>query len=389
MEKQIQHYIPFSIPSIGDEEIVEVIDTLRSGWITTGPRTHEFERRFAAYIGVDNAIAVNSCTAGLHLALTANGVGPGDEVITTPFTFAATGEVIIHCGAKPVFADIASDSFNIDPQNIEMKISSATRAIIPVHFAGEPCKMDEILRIADKYELAVIEDAAHALGTKYKGKSIGTIGAATSFSFYATKNLTTGEGGMITTSDANLAHKMRILSLHGLSRDAWKRYSKTGTWYYEIEEIGFKYNMSDIQAAIGLKQLEKFSSLQRRRKILANYYRTKLQDIDEIALPEQPTWSEHAWHLFVIRVKNNNYPISRNELLEKLNANGIGTSVHFIPLHLQPYWRDRYHFNPDDYPIALDVYQRAVSLPIYPKMTEDDVEFVIATVRSILKSSLK
>ena len=361
-----------------------MVSTLRSGWITTGPRTKLFEEKFRDYIGSKYAIAVNSCTAALHLALIANDVGQNDEVITTPYTFAASAEVIIHSNAVPKFIDIESDGFNIDPDIIEAEITPRTKAIIPVHFAGEPCKMDEILQIARQYNLIVIEDAAHALGAIYKDKKIGALGTTTCFSFYATKNMTTGEGGMLTTDDEELAERIRLLSLHGLSGDAWKRYSKEGNWYYEILEPGFKYNLSDIQAAIGLKQLEKFDELQQKRKNLVHYYQECLSDIDELLLPPTPSFAEHAWHLFVIRLHTEKTSISRDVFIKLLNENGIGTSVHFIPLHLHPYYQNQYGYKLGDFPNAEKTYLSSISLPLYPQMTFADVDFITNIIRDIM-----
>ncbi len=377
--------IPFNLPSIGEEEIKEVCEVLRSGWITSGPRARLFEENFSRYTGAKYALAVNSCTAGLHLALVASGVGPGDEVITTPNTFAATAAVIVHSGAIPVFADTESGSYNISPDAFRDAITRRTKAIIPVHFAGEPCKMDEILNIAQSENLLVIEDAAHALGAEFRNIKIGAIGNATAFSFYATKNLTTGEGGMITTDDRELAERMRLLSLHGLSRDAWKRYSKEGHWYYEICEAGFKYNMSDIQAAIGIKQLEKFDQMQKRREdLIASYYHY-LSSIEEILLPPLPNdHVRHAWHLFVIRLNHEINIVDRDTFIGELNQKGIGTSVHFIPLHMHPYYRTRFGFKVGDFPNAEAMYYSSVSLPLYPQMDSKDVRFISDTIKNVM-----
>ncbi|MDI6841013.1 MAG: DegT/DnrJ/EryC1/StrS family aminotransferase, partial [bacterium] len=371
-----------------------VVDTLRSGWLTTGPKTEKFEYEFAKYIGgttssCKHAIAVNSCTSAIHLALLAYGVGEGDEVITTPYTFVSTAEVIVHTGATPVFVDIKRDTFNIDVSKIEKAITSKTRAIIPVHIAGQPCDMAEILNIANKYNLIVIEDAAHALGAEYKGKKIGTIGDATCFSFYSTKNLTTGEGGMITTNDTEIAEKVRILALHGMSKGAWKRYSAKGSWQYKIIDKGYKYNMSDIQAAIGVVQLKRFDRMQQRRKEIAEIYNKEFNAIPELISPHQKSLTKHAWHLYIIQIRPELLKITRDEFIDALSTEGIGTSVHFIPLHLMPYYRKRYGFKRGAFPNAEYVYERVISLPLYPRLSLNDAKYVANVVKKIVKSNLK
>ncbi len=313
-----QNFLPFALPSIGDEEINEVIATLKSGWLTTGPKTKLFEKEFASYIGVRNALAVNSCTAGLHLALLACGIKPGDEVILPTMTFAATANVVIHCGAKPVLADVGDD-LNIKISEIERLITPKTRAIIPVHFAGQPCAMAEITALAKKHNLVVIEDSAHAVGATYRGKKIGTISPVTVFSFYPTKNMTTGEGGMVCTEDDELAEKIRILSLDGISKDAWKRYRKEGSWYYQILYPGFKYNMTDIQAAIGLCQLKKLDSFLAQRKHYAQIYTDAFRFVSEIILPPVASHSTHSWHLYVILLKLESLRINRDQFIQALN----------------------------------------------------------------------
>lgn len=370
--------------SIGQEEIDEVVDTLKSDWITTGPKTFKFEEIFFEYVNSKYAIAVNSCTAALHLAVIALGIGNGDEVITTPYTFAATAEVVINANAKPVFVDVEKDTYNIDPAKIEEKITDKTKAIIVVHYAGHACEMDKIMEIAEKYDLYVIEDAAHAIGSKYKDKKIGSIGDATCFSFYATKNITTAEGGMITTNRGDLADKMRILSLHGISKDAWKRYSSEGSWYYEIAYSGYKYNMSDLQASIGIHQMKKLDQMQKRREEIADMYNKSFGPIPQITTPTVKSYTTHAWHLYPIQVNSDLLSINRNEFIEALKAENIGTSVHFIPLHLHPYYKEKYGFKGDDFPNAESLYQNEISLPIYPKMEDKDVEDVISAVKKII-----
>jgi len=377
-------FLPPFKPMIGNEEIDEVIDTLKSDWITAGPKTHRFEEMFKEYIGCKHAITVNSCTAALHLSLVANKIGKGDEVITSPFTFAATADVIEHQNATPVFIDIDRETYNIDPAKIEKKITEKTKAIIPVHYAGHPCEMDDILRIARKNNLIVIEDAAHAIGAVYKNKKIGSIGDITCFSFYATKNLTTAEGGMVTTNNTKVAEKIRILRLHGISKDAWKRYSSEGSWYYEILYPGYKDNMTDIQASIGICQLKKFAKMQKRREEISKRYREEFEDMPEIIIPTVRKYVRHAWHLYPIQLRTELLRIDRNKFIEALKAENIGTSVHFIPIHLHPYYRNRYGFKRGDFPIAESVYDHEISLPIYPKMTNKDVEDVIAGVKKIV-----
>lgn len=376
-------YLPFALPSIGDEEIQEVIDTLKSGWITTGQKTKKFEEQFKNYIGCEHAIAVSSCTAALHLALIAAGVGKEDEVITTPFTFAATGEVIIYVGAKPVFVDINKDTYNININEIEAAITPKTKAIMPVHYGGQPCDMDEILKIAHEHDLIVIEDAAHALGAKYKGKKIGTMGDITAFSFYATKNLTTAEGGMVTTNNSEFADKIRILSLHGLSKDAWNRYGAGGSWYYEIMDAGYKYNMTDIQASLGIHQLAKFEHFQEIRERYAKRYTDELKNIKGITTPYVHPGNHHAWHLYPILIDPDILHFDRAEFIEAMTRENIGTSVHFIPLHLHPYYRNVHGYKKGDFPDSEYVYDRIVSLPLYPSMTEDDISDVIYAIKKL------
>ncbi|HEC97486.1 MAG TPA: DegT/DnrJ/EryC1/StrS family aminotransferase [Nitrospirae bacterium] len=413
-------FIPYSLPLIEDEEIEEVIDTLRSGWITTGPKTREFEAEFAKYIGCKHAIAVNSCTAALHLALEAIGIKEGDEVITSPMTFAATAEVIRYFRAKPVFIDIDPVTMNIDAQEIERYLSttnnrqsSLPKAIIPVHYTGYPCDMDSIRRLAEKYGLRVIEDAAHALPAYFNGRVIGSTGDITCFSFYATKNITTGEGGMVTTNNDEWAERMRIMSLHGISKDAWNRYSAEGSWYYEVIAPGYKYNLTDIAASLGVVQLKKADRLWQRRTEIAGIYNQAFRDIPELESPfnnfsnsiyrtddfgprtsdvglqnsepaPQLKGTKHSWHLYVIRLNLEGLSVSRNRFIEELKTMGIGTSVHFIPLHIHPYYRDLYDYKPGDFPVAYETYNRIISLPIYPKMTDGDVVRVVEAVLQVI-----
>ncbi len=377
-------FLPPLAPCLGDEEYNEVLDTLKSGWITMGPKTTRFEELFGQYVGSRHAIAVSSCTAGLHLALVAGEVGPGDEVITTPLTFCSTANVVVHQGATPVLADIRPDTLNIDPEQIRTRITRRTRAIIPVHVGGHPCEMDEIMAIAKEHGLLVIEDGAHATGARYKGRMIGTIGDVTVFSFYATKNLTTGEGGMITTENGEMAEQVRVLRLHGISSDAWKRYSDRGSWYYEVLLPGYKYNMNDIQASLGIHQLAKQEEFLRARERYAQMYTDAFNEMPEIVAPVVKEHVRHAWHLYTIRLSLERLKIDRGQFIEALRKENIGTSVHFIPLHLHPYYRHSYGFKPGDFPIAEGAYDRIVTLPCYPKMSLQDLEDVISAVQKVV-----
>jgi dTDP-4-amino-4,6-dideoxygalactose transaminase len=387
-------FITFHRPSIGEEEIAETVDTLRSGWLTTGPKTAQFEREFAEYVQSPYALGVNSCTAALHLALAALGIGPGDEVITTPLTFCATVNTIMHVGATPVLADIGPDG-NIDPQSIESRITSRTRAIIPVHMAGLPCDLKSIWRIARKYKLRVVEDAAHAVGTKYERKAIGAATTsprsgsdAVAYSFYATKNLTTAEGGMVTTPDPDLYERMKCLCLHGISRDAWNRYTEKGSWYYEVRECGFKYNLSDLQSAIGIHQLRKQEQFIETRQKYAGMYSSMLAGLEEVEVPAQaPPGARHAWHLYSIRLNLPNLKIDRAAFIQALKERRVGSSVHFIPIQLHPFFRKYAALKQNQCPAALDLYPRLVSLPLYPGMTEAEVEYVGQSVSSLLKEN--
>lgn len=378
-------FIPYALPLIEDEEIKEVIDTLHSNWLSKGPKTVEFEKKFIEYVNSEYGIGLNSCTAGLHISQLAAGIGKGDEVITTPYTFVASANTIIHTGATPVFVDIDPVTMNIDPSKIEEKITPRTKAIIPVHFAGYPCDMDPIMEIAKKHNLIVIEDAAHAVYTKYKGKMIGSIGDFTCFSFYATKNLVTGEGGMVTTHNKEWADKMRVMSLHGMSKNAWNRYGDKGTWYYEVEYPGFKYNMTDMQAALGLVQLEKLKKMQQRRESIALKYNNAFSKIEGFILPHSDSENVHAWHLYVLRLKDHSFTIDRSDFIEKLKDSGVGTSVHFIPVPMHPYYK-QLGYNIEEYPNALAAYNGAISLPLYPKMTDEHVDRVIEAVLEVAKT---
>jgi dTDP-4-amino-4,6-dideoxygalactose transaminase len=378
-------FLPFSPPCIGEEEIREVVDTLRSDWITTGPKTKRFEQQFARYLGAPEALALNSCTAGLHTALATLGIGPGAEVITTPMTFTASVNVIEHVGARPVLVDVEPDTLNLDPVLVEAAITPRTRAILPVHYAGHPVDLDAIDELARAHGLVVLEDAAHALPARYKGRRIGRGPNPTAFSFYATKNLTTGEGGML-TGDPEFLARARVLSLHGMSRDAWRRYDKGGSWRYDVLVPGFKYNMTDIQAALGLWQLRKLEQFQQRRREIVGRYSQSFADIDALEVPVARPEVEHAWHLYVLRLRPEALRIGRDEFLEELARRNIGASVHFIPIHLHPYYRDKYGYAPDAFPEAYTNFERILSLPLNPRLTDPDVTDVIEAVRDIVRT---
>lgn len=377
-------WLPFHLPSIDDGEIDAVVQTLRSGWLTTGPRVSAFEHDFAAFVGAEHALAINSATAGLHLALEAVGVRDGDEVIVPTLTFAATGEVVAYLRAIPVLVDSEPDTFNIDPEEIERAITPRTKAILPVHFGGQPCDMAAITDIARRHHLSVIEDAAHALPAAFDSKPVGTIGDITCFSFYPTKTITTGEGGMNTTARADYDERMRMMSLHGLSRDAWKRYSAAGSWRYEILHPGFKYNLTDIAAALGIAQLRRCRELCAARTRIARQYDEAFADVSEIDIPVTRSGRDHAWHLYVIRLALDRLRIDRDHFLTELKERRIGASVHFIPLHLHPYYRDALGWDASRFPHANAAFERIISLPIYPRMSVRDVDRVATAVRDIV-----
>lgn len=399
-------FLPFCRPLIGEEEIAEVIDTLRSDWITTGPKVKRFEQDFSAFVGAPAALALNSCTAALHVALVALGVGRGDTVITTPMTFCSSIHVIEHVGARPILVDVERDTLNIDPRLVDTAVadSHGLKVILLAHLYGHPCEMDALYEIARKHNLAVVEDAAHALPAKYKGRTIGAPLApnqtsppadnyrlragprsAACFSFYATKNLTTGEGGML-TADAELLNEARTWSLHGMTHDAWNRYAQKGSWRYEVVAAGFKYNMSDIQAAIGLHQLRKQKEFHARRREIVSRYNAAFSRFEEVQTPTERPEVEHAWHLYGLRLKLRTLTIDRGQFIDELRARNIGTSVHFIPIYLHRYYREKYGFSPEDFPVTQQEHERLVSLPLYPRMTDTDVDDVIEAVADVIAS---
>jgi dTDP-4-amino-4,6-dideoxygalactose transaminase len=378
-------FLPFARAWLGPEEKQEMMDTLESDWITTGPKTKRFEEEACAYLGTKHAIAVNSCTAALHLSLAAAGIGEGDEVITTPLTFCATANVVLHQRARVVFVDVHADTGNMDPEALAAAITPRTRAVIPVHYAGQPCEMDEILSVAQRHELRVFEDAAHAIGASYRDRPAGTMGDTGSYSFYAIKNMTTGEGGLLSTGDGQLAERARILSLHGISKDAWKRYSSQGSWYYEVMLPGFKYNMSDLQASLGIHQLRKLDGFIERREELSRRYDQGLEDFEEVEVQKPRPDRRHARHLYPILLDLDRLRIDRAQFIEALRAENIGSTVNFIPVHLHPYYREVLGFKEGDYPVSEGIYRRAISLPLFPRMTDADADSVVAAVRKIVE----
>jgi dTDP-4-amino-4,6-dideoxygalactose transaminase len=380
------NFLPFALPEIGDEEIDEVVDTLRSGWITTGPKTKQFEQDFATYLGGEvEAISVNSATAGLHLALEALGIGPGDEVIVPTMTFTATAEVVRYVGADVVIVDVDPATLNISIDAIRDAITSRTKAIIPVHYGGLACDMNEILELAREHGLKVIEDAAHAFPTRYRGRLIGTLASdVTVFSFYANKTMTTGEGGMVVTRNVDVANRIKIMRIHGISRDAFDRYvSKTPAWFYEVVAPGFKYNLTDIASALGIHQLRKIDRFLERRKQLAQRYYESLSDLPLVLPSDAIDGGEHAWHLYVVRLTDTK-KMRRDALIQALSERNIGTSVHYIPLHRQPYWRDTYALLSTQFPNGEHAYQTMLSLPLYTKMTDEDQSRVVKALRDLL-----
>jgi dTDP-4-amino-4,6-dideoxygalactose transaminase len=383
---QNEDFLSYNLPDISDAEIDAVTSTLRSGWLAPGPRVRAFEEAFAAYAGTKHAIGLDSATAGMHLALIATGIGPGDEVITTPTTFAATVNVIIHAGATPVLADVRLDDFCIDPATIEQAITPSTRAIMPMHHGGSACLMNEIISIAQRHNLVVIEDAAHALGTCVGGRRVGGIGDATIFSFYPTKNVTSGRGGMLTTNNDALAERCRLLALHGMSNDAWDRYTDRGSWAYRVLAAGYNYVMYDYQAALGHAQFNRLEEFQSVRMRLAARYNERLARVPGIITPAERADTTHAWHLYVVRLRPEVLTISRDEFIIAMKERGIGTSVHFIPIHHHPYYRETYGWAPGDFPVADEAFETMVSLPLYTRMSECDVDRVVAAVDEIARA---
>jgi dTDP-4-amino-4,6-dideoxygalactose transaminase len=375
--------LPFYRAAVDESDVAAVTDALRSGWLTSGPRAVEFEQKIREYLAVGHAVAVSSCSEAMFLALKALGIGPGDEVVTSPITFASTVHAIVHTGATPVLADIELETFGIDPDDIERRITPRTRALLPVHFGGQACRIHDVMRIANARGLDVVEDAAHSFGASVDGTRLGRFGRATAFSFYATKNLTTAEGGAITTEDDALAARLRLLGYHGMSRDSWSRYTDRGSWYYEVEVPGYKCNLSDLHAALGLAQLDKIDTLLDRRRAVAAGLTGALAACDAIELPVERPGNWHTWHLYVIRLRLDALRIGRDEFIKALRAENVGSSVHFIPVYRHPFFR-AFQAGASDFPASDDYYARCISLPIFPDMTEADVRDVAEAVTRIV-----
>lgn len=365
------------------------MDTLESGWITTGRKTALFENKFKEYVGSKHAIAVSSCTAALHLSLVSAGISEADEVIVPTLTFAATANVVVHCGGRPVLVDVRRDTFNMAPEAVESHVTPKTKAVILVHYGGQCSYVDEIRAIAKRHNLCLIEDAAHALGAEYKGVKAGTLGDFGCFSFYPTKNITTAEGGMVTVNDDVLAEKIRLMSLHGINKDAWKRYSSEGSWYYEVLYPGFKYNMTDIQASIGIHQLDRLEYFTKLRQEYAQLYDDGFRDLEEIETPFVSPTGVHARHLYTILLQTEKLAVDRARFIDELRKKNIGTSVHFIPLHRHPFYKDTYKYSESDFPVAEDIFSRTISLPLYPGLARADIDYVIDTVRKLVYSFRK
>lgn len=385
----MKKFIHFAQPLFGHEEKKEIISALDSGWVTLGPRTRQFEEEFAKYVGSKFAIAVSSCTAGIHISLIVAGIQPGDEVITTPMSFVATVNPVVHLGAKPVFVDIDPLTFNIDVSKIEKKITKKTKAIIPVHYGGQAANMDKIMSLAKKYKLKVIEDAAHGTGGSFNGRKIGTHGDFVNFSFHPIKNMSTGDGGMITTNNEEAASKLMMLRLHGMSRDAWKRHAANGSWRYDIEYPGYKYNMTDLSAALGIRQLEKVDSFIKTRKDYAKIYDSLLADVPEITTPYVGKDEDHIYSLYSVLLDTSNLKISRDQVIEELKKANIGSSVYFIPIHLFTYYKKTYKYKLGDFPISEEVFEKIISLPLYPRMKKTDIHYVVKTLKKIISSNRK
>jgi dTDP-4-amino-4,6-dideoxygalactose transaminase len=385
----MRKFIHIGQPSFGKEEKKEVLAAMASGWVTLGPRTKQFEEDFAKFVGAKYAVAVSSCTAGIHLSLLAAGIGPGDEVITTPFTFVASANPIIHVGAKPVFVDIDPKTFNIDVNQIEKKITKKTKAIIPVHYAGLPVDLDIIQKLAKKYKLILIEDGAHAAGATYNKEKIGSIGDMTNFSFHPLKNMSTGDGGMVTTNDEKFAVALQKLRLHGMSRDAWKRHTATGSWRYDVEEPGYKYNMTDIQSALGLQQLKKLPQFIKVRKEYAKLYDNAFKQTPEITVPFITPGQKHIYSLYTIKIDTSKLKINRDEIVEELKKAHIGTNIQFIPLHYFSYYSKTFGYKKGDFPNAEKVFEEILSLPLYPKMKISEINYIAKTLNNLIKTNRK
>lgn len=380
-------FLPYSPPLICQDEIDEVIDTLRSDWITTGPKTKAFEAQFGTYLGAPGgtSLMLNSCTAGLHVALVALGVGPGDEVIVPALTFAATANVVEHVGARPVLADVLPDTLCLDPEAVRRALTPQTKVIMPVHYAGHPAELDELFEIARERGLELVEDAAHAVPTRYKGVMVGSRETFAAFSFYATKNLTTAEGGAL-TGHPELLDQARVIALHGMSKDAWKRFDRSGSWRYDIVMPGFKYNMTDLQAALGKHQLGRLAAFHRRRQEVARQYQAAFAGVEALELPSERDYAESSWHLYVLRLRPERLAIGRDRFIEELKARNIGTSVHYTPLHMMTFYAQKYGYRPEDFPVAQDAFERMISIPLHPRLSDRDVRDVTEAVLEIVEA---
>jgi len=380
-----ERFLHFARPSICDGDVESVVQTLRSGWLTVGPQTREFERAVASYVGVPGAAAVHSCTAGLHLAMVALGVGSGDEVIVPALNFASAPNSVVHLGARPVLVDVDPKTLNVTAEIIESAITERTKVVIPVHFGGRPCLMDEIMEVGRRRGVKVLGDAAHAIGAHLGSRKVGSVADVTAFSFYVTKGMTTGEGGIVTSHDEELLARIGRLSLHGMSSDAWKRYTERGPWYYEIVEPGYKYNMNDMQAALGLCQLERVDDFRESRTRIAARYEEAFSELPALTIPGRFDGGQHAWHLYQIQLDPDMLTIGRDAFIRAILDEGIGVSVHFIPIHYHPYYRDHFEYSTGSFPATETYYERALSLPIYPDMTDADIDDVIAAVVKLLR----
>lgn len=380
-----QNYLPYGRQWIDEDDIQAVVEVFRSDYLTTGPKIEEFEERFKNYVGAKYAVAVANGTAALHTTCYATGIGEGDEVITTPITFAASANCVLYCGGKPVFADIDSKTYNIDPEEIRKKITSKTKAIIPVHYTGQPCDMEEIHKIAEEYNLIVIEDASHALGAEYKGKRIGSISDMTTFSFHPVKHITTGEGGMITTNDKTLFEKLLLFRSHGITRDANLLDNKNeGLWYYEQLTLGYNYRITDIQCALGISQLKKLDKFIDRRIEITNKYNEAFKDVEEITIPYEAPYGRSSWHLYVIQLHLDKLKVGRKEIFQALREEGIGVNVHYIPVYYFPYYQ-KLGYKKSLCPHAEALYESIITLPLFPQMSDKDVEYVIKRVYKVLE----
>lgn len=379
-------FLPFARPSVGEEEIREVVDTLRSGWLTVGPKTRAFERALAGYLGVPKAAALSSCTAGLHLGMIVLGVREGDEVALPALDFVSGANCVVHLGARPVLVDVDPDTLTAGPEQFEGAVSDRTSLLMPVHYGGRPCDMDAILDLARRRGVRVLADAAHAIGASYgDGRQVGSVADASSFSFYVTKGITTGEGGAFTSPDEALVERVGMLSLHGMSAGAWNRYSSKGTWFYDVLEAGHKYNMSDIQAAIGVRQIERVDGFRKRRHAIAEFYSRELAGLEAVKTPAACDHGVHAWHLYPVRVDGSALRVGRDELIAALRDEGIGTSVHFIPVHYHRYYSELLGLGPGSLPVTESFFEQAVSLPIYPAMTDEDAADVVSALAKLIR----